>query len=61
MIMQTLIGLFNNTSYLNEEVNGTEPFPSVGVPWTKKRPSLAAPHLHVPVPYFNGGGGGLQK
>jgi len=32
--MQTLFS-FNKTSYLNEEVNCTEPFPSVSsVPWT---------------------------
>jgi hypothetical protein len=24
---------FFNTRYLNEEVNRSEPFPSVGVPW----------------------------
>jgi hypothetical protein len=31
--MQTLITFFYKTGYLNEEVNRTEPSPSVSVPW----------------------------
>jgi hypothetical protein len=31
--MQTMFTFFYKTSNLNEEVNRTEPFPSVSVPW----------------------------
>jgi hypothetical protein len=33
LTMQTLFTFFYKTSYLNEEVNGTEQSPSVSFPW----------------------------
>ncbi len=33
--IENIIYIFNKTSYLNEEVNCTEPSPSVSVPWPK--------------------------
>jgi len=34
LILQELFDFFYKTSYLNEEVNSTEPSPSVSVPWS---------------------------
>jgi hypothetical protein len=34
-IRKKYISLLEKTSYLNKEVNCTEPFPSVKVPWIK--------------------------
>ncbi len=31
--IENIINLFYKTSYLNEEVNCTEPFPLVSIPW----------------------------
>ncbi len=31
--IENIIYIFNKTSYRNEEVNGTEPSPSVSIPW----------------------------
>jgi len=33
--IESIIYLFNTTSYLNEEANCTEPSLSVSVPWSK--------------------------
>ncbi len=54
LIQQTLFTFFNETSYLSEEVNRTEPSPSVSVPWFM----LHHNHLHFwstlvsNIPYF---------
>jgi hypothetical protein len=32
-VFKNIIFLFYKTSYLNEEANGTEPSPSVSIPW----------------------------
>jgi hypothetical protein len=34
--LKILFFLFYKTSYYNEEVNCTEPFPSVSIPWKNK-------------------------
>jgi hypothetical protein len=33
-ILKILLNLFHKTSYLKKEVNCTEPYPSVSIPWT---------------------------
>jgi hypothetical protein len=33
--IENIVYIFNKTGYLNEEVNHTEPLPSVSIPWPK--------------------------
>ncbi len=46
LILQTLFASLQN-SYLNKEVNGTEPSPSVGIPWRGNSQNLTKVSLKI--------------
>jgi len=45
---QAIFFLFYKTTYINEEVNGTEPFPSGRIPWTKTKEGTKFLSLALP-------------